>query len=153
MCGEEDEWRYDRRKSDDDKVNIALEGASIEIILAKGFGGKGSEYEEHASRWDRNSTLFSTNAELAQKARTSHLAKAFALRKAPKTVITTDGKNKLTSASIGRGSRPATPTEQPDGRAFGFSVLYSTGDMLLYQAVKSYSTQTADAKTDDYGQE
>ncbi|KAG1811901.1 uncharacterized protein BJ212DRAFT_1373942 [Suillus subaureus] len=31
--------------SDGDKVNITLEGASIEDVLAKGFGGKGLEYE------------------------------------------------------------------------------------------------------------
>ncbi|KAG1867305.1 hypothetical protein DFJ58DRAFT_131025 [Suillus subalutaceus] len=41
-----------------------------------------------------------------------HLAKAFALREAPKTI--TNGKNKLTSASKGRGSRPAKPTKQHD---------------------------------------
>ncbi|KAG2363926.1 hypothetical protein BDR07DRAFT_1402828 [Suillus spraguei] len=41
-----------------------------------------------------------------------HLAKAFALREAPKAI--TDGKNKTTSASKGLGSRPAEPTKQYD---------------------------------------
>ncbi|KAG1811900.1 uncharacterized protein BJ212DRAFT_1244991, partial [Suillus subaureus] len=39
-----------------------------------------------------------------------HLAKAFVLREAPKMI--TDGKNKLTSASRGRGLCPAKPTKQ-----------------------------------------
>jgi ATP-dependent RNA helicase DDX31/DBP7 len=41
-----------------------------------------------------------------------HLAKAFALREAPKTI--TDGRNKVTSTSKGRGSRPAKFTKQHD---------------------------------------
>jgi ATP-dependent RNA helicase DDX31/DBP7 len=36
-------------KSDGEKVNITLEGASIENVLAKGFGGNGLEYEERAT--------------------------------------------------------------------------------------------------------
>jgi ATP-dependent RNA helicase DDX31/DBP7 len=35
--------------SSGDKVNITLEGRSIESVLAKGFGGKGAEYEERAT--------------------------------------------------------------------------------------------------------
>lgn len=44
-----------------------------------------------------------------------HLAKAFALREAPKTI--TDGKNKISSASKGRGSRPTKPTKHDVGDA------------------------------------
>lgn len=81
-------------------------------------------------------TPFLQNAELARRAFTSHmrayathpsnekhifhvrhlhighLAKAFALREAPKTI--TDGRNKVTSTSKGRGSRPAKSTKQHD---------------------------------------
>lgn len=42
----EDEGRRDGRNV---KVNITLEGASIESVLAKGFGGKSSEYEACAT--------------------------------------------------------------------------------------------------------
>ncbi|KAG2064193.1 hypothetical protein BDR04DRAFT_1110456 [Suillus decipiens] len=35
--------------SDDDKVNVTHGEASIECVLAKGFGGKGSEYKVHAT--------------------------------------------------------------------------------------------------------
>ncbi|KAG1855725.1 hypothetical protein DFJ58DRAFT_913785 [Suillus subalutaceus] len=37
------------KKSDGDKVNITLEGESIESVLAKGLSGKGSEYEVRAT--------------------------------------------------------------------------------------------------------
>ncbi|KAG1730754.1 P-loop containing nucleoside triphosphate hydrolase protein [Suillus lakei] len=123
-----------------DKVNIILEGASIESILAKGFGGKGTEYEERATEvqlsFERWVSRRKENAELARRAFTSHmrayathpsnekhifhvrhlhighLAKAFALREAPKTI--SDGKNKISSASQGRGTRPAKSTKQHD---------------------------------------
>ena len=37
-------------KSDkDQKANVSLEGTSVESVLAKGFGGKGSEYEARAT--------------------------------------------------------------------------------------------------------
>ena len=36
-------------KSEDRKANVTLEGTSIEGVLAKGFGGKGSEYESRAT--------------------------------------------------------------------------------------------------------
>ncbi|KAG0700741.1 P-loop containing nucleoside triphosphate hydrolase protein [Suillus ampliporus] len=126
--------------SDGDKVNITLEGASIEGVLAKGFGGKGSEYEQRATEvqlsFERWVLRRKENAELARRAFTSHmrayathpsnekhifhvrhlhighLAKAFALREAPKTI--TDGKNKFSSASKGRGSRPAKSKKQHD---------------------------------------
>ncbi|KAG2338709.1 DEAD-domain-containing protein [Suillus weaverae] len=127
-------------KSDGDKANITLEGASIENVLAKGFGGKGSEYEARATEvqlsFERWVLRRKENAELARRAFTSHmrayathpsnekhifhvrhlhighLAKAFALREAPKTI--SDGKHKTTSASKGRGSRPAKPAKQHD---------------------------------------
>ncbi|KAG2132417.1 P-loop containing nucleoside triphosphate hydrolase protein, partial [Suillus bovinus] len=127
-------------QSDSDKVDITLEGTSIENVLAKGFGGGGSEYEARATEvqlsFERWVLRRKENAELARRAFTSHmrayathpsnekhifhvrhlhighLAKAFALREAPKTI--TDGKNKVTGASKGRGSRPAKATEQHD---------------------------------------
>ncbi|KAG1888117.1 P-loop containing nucleoside triphosphate hydrolase protein [Suillus subluteus] len=127
-------------KSDGDKVNVTLEGASIESVLAKGFGGKGSEYEARATEvqlsFERWVLRRKENAELARRAFTSymrayathplnekqifhirhlhigHLAKAFALREAPNTI--TDRKNKFTSVSKGRGSRPAKSTTQYD---------------------------------------
>ncbi|KAG1862974.1 DEAD-domain-containing protein [Suillus tomentosus] len=129
--------------SDSDKVNITLEGTSIENVLAKGFGGKGSEYEARATEvqlsFERWILRRKENAELARRAFTSHmrayathpsnekhifhvrhlhighLAKAFALREAPKTI--TDGKNKISSASKGRGSRPTKPTKHDVGDA------------------------------------
>ncbi|KAG2363923.1 hypothetical protein BDR07DRAFT_1608491 [Suillus spraguei] len=127
-------------KSDGDTVNITLEGTSIEGVLAKGFGGKGSEYEARATEvqlsFERWVLRRKENAELARRAFTSHtrayathpsnekhifhvrhlhighLAKAFALREAPKTI--TDGKNKTASVSKSRGSRPAKNTKQHD---------------------------------------
>lgn len=127
-------------KSDGEKINITLEGASIENVLAKGFGGNGLEYEERATEvqlsFERWVLRRKENAELARRAFTSHmrayathpsnekhifhvrhlhighLAKAFALREAPKTI--TDGRNKVTSTSKSRGSRPAKFTKQHD---------------------------------------
>ncbi|KAG2150871.1 P-loop containing nucleoside triphosphate hydrolase protein [Suillus clintonianus] len=120
--------------------DITLAGTSIENILAKGFGGKGTEYEARATEvqlsFERWVLRRKENAELARRAFTSHmrayathpsnekhifhvrhlhighLAKAFALREAPKTI--TDGKNKISSASKGRGSRPVKSTKQHD---------------------------------------
>ncbi|KAG1740019.1 hypothetical protein EDB19DRAFT_1908614 [Suillus lakei] len=116
---------------DGDKAHIALEGASIENVLTKGFASKGSGYEERATEvqllFEQWVLLRKENAELALRAFISHirtyathpsnekhifqvrhlhihLAKARALREAPKTI--TDGKNKISSASRGRGSRP-----------------------------------------------
>ncbi|KAG1737699.1 hypothetical protein EDB19DRAFT_1829470 [Suillus lakei] len=117
--------------------------ASIESVLANGFGGKGSEYEERATEtrlsFERGKTSLGSeevkrtlrlasslqNTELARRAFTphtkayathpsnerhslhvrylhiGHLAKAFTLREAPKTIM-------------GRGSRPARYTKQHD---------------------------------------
>lgn len=36
-------------ESKDQKANVSLEGTSVEAVLAKGFGGKGSEYESRAT--------------------------------------------------------------------------------------------------------
>lgn len=144
-----------------DKTNITLEGASIESVLAKGFGGRSSEYEERATevqlsfeRWvlrqkevsdidlKRISACVDSslqNADLARRAFTSHmrayathpsnekhifhvrhlhighLAKAFALREAPKTI--SGWKNKIASAPKGHGSRPTKSTKPHDGGA------------------------------------
>ncbi|KAJ8588486.1 DEAD-domain-containing protein [Rhizopogon salebrosus TDB-379] len=127
--------------SSGDKVNITLEGRSIESVLAKGFGGKGAEYEERATEvqlsFERWVLRRKENAELARRAFTSHmrayathpsnekhifhvrhlhighLAKAFALREAPKAV--TGGKKKVASASKGHASRPAKSIRMHDG--------------------------------------
>jgi ATP-dependent RNA helicase DDX31/DBP7 len=127
-------------KSDRDKANITLEGASIESVLEKGFGGKGSEYEARATEvqlsFERWVLRRKENAELARRAFTSymrayathpsnekhifhnrhlhtgHLAKAFALREAPNTI--TDRKNKISSVSKSRGSRSATQHDVGD---------------------------------------
>ncbi|KAG2031564.1 DEAD-domain-containing protein [Suillus americanus] len=127
-------------KSDGDKVNITLEGESIESVLAKGFGGKGSEYETRATEvqlsFERWVVRRKENADFARRAFTSymrayathpsnekhifhvrhlhigHLAKAFALREAPNTI--TDRKNKTSSVYKARGSRPAKSTTQHD---------------------------------------
>ncbi|OJA09195.1 hypothetical protein AZE42_00705 [Rhizopogon vesiculosus] len=134
MAGEE---------SGSNKVNITLEGRSIESVLTKGFGGKGTEYEERATEvqlsFERWVLRRKENAELARRAFTSHmrayathpsnekhifhvrhlhighLAKAFALREAPKTI--SDGKKKIASASKGHGARPAKSTKSHDGGA------------------------------------
>ncbi|KAG0694375.1 hypothetical protein DFH29DRAFT_992229 [Suillus ampliporus] len=81
---------------DRDKINITLEGASIEGVLAKDFDGKGTEYEERATERKENRIFHVRHLHIG------HLAKPFALREAPKTV--TDGKS---NASKGRSSRPA----------------------------------------------
>lgn len=127
-------------KSDRDKANITLEGASIESVLEKGFGGKGSEYEARATEvqlsFERWVLRRKENAELARRAFTSymrayathpsnekhifhnrhlhtgHLAKAFALREAPNTI--TDRKNKISSVSKSRGSRSAAQHDVGD---------------------------------------
>jgi ATP-dependent RNA helicase DDX31/DBP7 len=127
-------------KSDRGKANITLEGASIESVLEKGFGGKGSEYEARATEvqlsFERWVLRRKENAELARRAFTSymrayathpsnekhifhnrhlhtgHLAKAFALREAPNTI--TDRKNKISSVSKSRGSRSATQHDVGD---------------------------------------
>ncbi|KAG1847929.1 P-loop containing nucleoside triphosphate hydrolase protein [Suillus subluteus] len=127
-------------KSDGDKVNITIEGESIENVLAKGFGGKGSEYEARATEvqlsFERWVLRRKEDADFARGAFTSytrayathpsnekhifhvrhlhigHLAKAFALREAPNTI--TDHKNKISNVSKGRGSCPAKSTAQHD---------------------------------------
>ncbi|KAG2148263.1 P-loop containing nucleoside triphosphate hydrolase protein, partial [Suillus cothurnatus] len=127
-------------KSDRDKANITLEGASIESVLEKGFGGKGSEYEARATEvqlsFERWVLRRKENAELARRAFTSymrayathpsnekhifhnrhlhtgHLAKAFALRETPNTI--TDRKSKISRVSKSRGSRSATQHDVGD---------------------------------------
>ncbi|KAG2079151.1 hypothetical protein BDR04DRAFT_1146860 [Suillus decipiens] len=58
---------------------------------------------------------FEREAHLPCPTPSHHLAKAFALREAPKTI--TDGKNKPTSASKSHGSRPIKPTQHDVGDA------------------------------------
>ncbi|KAG6378288.1 P-loop containing nucleoside triphosphate hydrolase protein [Boletus reticuloceps] len=98
----------------DQKANVSLEGTSVETVLAKGFGGKGTEYEARATdvqlSFERWVLRRKDHLELARRAFLSHmraysthptdekhmfhvrnlhighLAKAFALREAPKTV-------------------------------------------------------------------
>ncbi|KAG9316273.1 P-loop containing nucleoside triphosphate hydrolase protein [Chiua virens] len=106
------------QSDEDSKANVLLEGTSVESVLAKGFGGKGSGYEARATdvqlsfeRW----VLRKGHSELARKAFQSHmraysthptvekhmfhvrnlhighLAKAFALRDAPTTISSKKG--------------------------------------------------------------
>ncbi|RPD59919.1 DEAD-domain-containing protein [Lentinus tigrinus ALCF2SS1-6] len=95
----------------EDEGGVSLDGVSMESVLRKGFGGKGSEYEERATEvqlsFERWVLRDKQNAEYARKAFLSHmrayathpsdekhifhirhlhlghLAKAFALRDAP----------------------------------------------------------------------
>ncbi|OSD06819.1 DEAD-domain-containing protein [Trametes coccinea BRFM310] len=100
--------------------SVALDGVSMETVLRKGFGGKGSEYEERATEvqlsFERWVLRDKQNAEIARKAFLSHmrayathpsdekhifhirhlhlghLAKAFALREAPTAVTSKNAK-------------------------------------------------------------
>lgn len=104
---------------DDEKRNIKLNGVAIESVLRDGFGGKGTEYEERATdvqlSFERWVLRRKENADAARRAFLSHmrayathpsnekhifhirhlhighLAKAFALREAPKNVSGVDG--------------------------------------------------------------
>ncbi|KAI0358385.1 DEAD-domain-containing protein [Trametes cingulata] len=110
--------------------NVALEGVSMETVLRKGFGGKGSEYEDRATEvqlsFERWVLRDKQNAEIARKAFLSHmrayathpsdekhifhirhlhlghLAKAFALREAPTAVTSKNAKAKNAKSS-GKG--------------------------------------------------
>ncbi|CCM01137.1 uncharacterized protein FIBRA_03185 [Fibroporia radiculosa] len=125
------------------RKNIALEGVSMENVLRRGLGGKGSEYEQRATevqlsfeRWVLRSQ---ENAGAARKAYLSHmrayathpsdekhifhirhlhlghLAKAFALREAPSAVNSSG--NKSQAKRKGR-SKPAflAKSKQHDGK-------------------------------------
>ncbi|RDX55059.1 DEAD-domain-containing protein [Lentinus brumalis] len=107
-----------------DGGGVTLDGVSMETVLRKGFGGKGSEYEERATEvqlsFERWVLRDKQNAEYARKAFVSHmrayathpsdekhmfhirnlhlghLAKAFALRDAP-TSLKSSKKSKSTA--------------------------------------------------------
>ncbi|EGN99854.1 hypothetical protein SERLA73DRAFT_121965 [Serpula lacrymans var. lacrymans S7.3] len=118
----------------DAQANISLEGVAIDTVLSKGFGGKGVEYEGRATdvqlSFERWVLRESKNADSARRAFLSHmrayathpsnekhifhvrhlhighLAKAFALRDAPKTVTT--AKNNVTTSTGGKKTRTKT---------------------------------------------
>ncbi|KAF9222707.1 DEAD-domain-containing protein [Gyrodon lividus] len=122
------------------KANVALEGTSVESVLAKGFGAKGLEYEARATdvqlSFERWVLQRKEHTELARRAFLSHtraysthptnekhmfhvrhlhighLAKAFALREAPKK-ITEGGKkghNPIVSKQPKSKSKKSTTT-------------------------------------------
>ncbi|KAF8838820.1 DEAD-domain-containing protein [Paxillus ammoniavirescens] len=115
----------------DQKANVALEGTSVENVLAKGFGGKGPEYEARATdvqlSFERWVLHRKEHTELARRAFLSHtraysthptnekhmfhvrhlhighLAKAFALREAPKKI--TEGGKKNNNSRVSKVSK------------------------------------------------
>ncbi|EIW63373.1 DEAD-domain-containing protein [Trametes versicolor FP-101664 SS1] len=106
-------WVQDQMQGDEKggEGNVTLDGVSMDTVLRKGFGGKGSEYESRATEvqlsFERWVLRNKPNADVARKAFQSHmrayathpsdekhifhirhlhlghLAKAFALREAP----------------------------------------------------------------------
>ncbi|KAI0630308.1 DEAD-domain-containing protein [Trametes polyzona] len=114
----------------DGEGSVSLDGVPMETVLRKGFGGKGTEFEERATEvqlsFERWVLRDKQNAEIARKAFLSHmrayathpsdekhifhirnlhlghLAKAFALREAP-TAVTS--KNAKSSKSKGKAQR------------------------------------------------
>ncbi|KAG8213593.1 P-loop containing nucleoside triphosphate hydrolase protein, partial [Butyriboletus roseoflavus] len=129
-------------KSDEaQKKNVSLEGMSVEGVLAKGFGGKGSEYEARATdvqlSFERWVLRRKEHSELARRAFSSHmraysthptdekhmfhvrnlhighLAKAFALREAPKTI--TDGGKKSNRSKTAK-PKPSKSARTASGR-------------------------------------
>ncbi|EJF65354.1 DEAD-domain-containing protein [Dichomitus squalens LYAD-421 SS1] len=117
----------------DGEGSMALEGVSMETVLRKGFGGKGSEYEERATEvqlsFERWVLRDKQNAEAARRAFLSHmrayathpsdekhmfhirhlhlghLAKAFALREAPTALGSNKGsKSKSKPKSAAKGA-------------------------------------------------
>ncbi|CDO75346.1 hypothetical protein BN946_scf184966.g14 [Trametes cinnabarina] len=122
--------------------SVSLDGVSMESVLRKGFGGKGSEYEERATEvqlsFERWVLRNKQNAEIARKAFLSHmrayathpsdekhifhirhlhlghLAKAFALREAPTAVTSKNAKaSKIKGKHKGSASRSATADAKP----------------------------------------
>ncbi|KAG1855641.1 P-loop containing nucleoside triphosphate hydrolase protein [Suillus subalutaceus] len=160
-------------KSDGDKVNVTLEGASIESYEARA-----TEVQLSFERWVLQRK---ENAELARRAFTSymrayathplnekqifhirhlhigHLAKAFALREAPNSI--TDRKNKFTSVSKGRGSRPAKSTTQYDIGDAGQRMqdivraqgrLSKKGDKMISSGTNEFQIATGDSLIHGY---
>ncbi|KAK0454964.1 DEAD-domain-containing protein [Armillaria borealis] len=127
-------WIEGKMKSEDKRGKVSLEGTSVEALLQSGFGGKGSESESRATdvqlSFERWVLSKKENISLARKAFLSHmrayathpssekhifhvrhlhighLAKAFALRDAPKTIT---GTNQSQSKKSGgkKGNRDA----------------------------------------------
>ncbi|KAI0374087.1 DEAD-domain-containing protein [Pilatotrama ljubarskyi] len=116
-------WVQEKMQGDvkDGDGGVSLEGVSMETVLRKGFGGKGSEYEDRATQvqlsFERWVLRNKQNADIARKAFLSHirayathpsdekhifhirhlhlghLAKAFALREAPTAVTSKNAKS------------------------------------------------------------
>ncbi|KAI6045977.1 P-loop containing nucleoside triphosphate hydrolase protein [Pisolithus marmoratus] len=112
----QEKMQHDLQESSSDSqgTKVTLDGMSVEDLLAKGFGGKGSEYEARATdvqlAFERWVLQRKEHAEMARKAFLSHmrayathpagekhifhvrhlhighLAKSFALREAPKNI-------------------------------------------------------------------
>ncbi|KIK97128.1 hypothetical protein PAXRUDRAFT_825258 [Paxillus rubicundulus Ve08.2h10] len=127
------------------KANVALEGTSVESVLAKGFGGKGPEYEARATdvqlSFERWVLSRKEHTELARRAFLSHtraysthptnekhmfhvrhlhighLAKAFALREAPKKI--TEGGKKNNSSRVSNVSKEPRPKTKKSTSASG----------------------------------
>ncbi|KAK0504751.1 DEAD-domain-containing protein [Armillaria luteobubalina] len=127
-------WIEGKMKSEDKRGKVSLEGTSVESLLQSGFGGKGSESEGRATdvqlSFERWVLSKKENISLARKAFLSHmrayathpssekhifhvrhlhighLAKAFALRDAPKAIT---GSNQSQSKKPGgkKGNRDA----------------------------------------------
>ncbi|KAF8441625.1 P-loop containing nucleoside triphosphate hydrolase protein [Boletus edulis BED1] len=138
----------------DQKANVSLEGTSVETVLAKGFGGKGTEYEARATdvqlSFERWVLRRKDHLELARRAFLSHmraysthptdekhmfhvrnlhighLAKAFALREAPKTV-TGSGKKGNHSKAV-KPKPPRTARKASGQKLRDMDVSEGTGD-------------------------
>ncbi|KAK0461244.1 P-loop containing nucleoside triphosphate hydrolase protein [Desarmillaria tabescens] len=127
-------WIEGKMNSDDKQGKVSLEGTSVDTLLQSGFGGKGSESEGRATdvqlSFERWVLSKKDNISLARKAFLSHmrayathpssekhifhvrhlhighLAKAFALRDAPKT-ITGSGQSQGKKSGGKKGIRDA----------------------------------------------
>ncbi|KAF9051187.1 DEAD-domain-containing protein [Hymenopellis radicata] len=121
-------WVEDQMHPEKEGATVPrLQGVSTETVLQSGFGGKGSEYEARATdvqlsfeRWVLTSKQNSADAQKAflshmrayathpssekhifhvRHLHIGHLAKAFALRDAPKAISSSGSKSKKTQAS------------------------------------------------------
>ncbi|KAG1741366.1 hypothetical protein EDB19DRAFT_1973362 [Suillus lakei] len=115
----ESEWMEGKMRGDitgdhrdGDKVNITLEAASIESVWFWWKRLRSAELARGAFAFHTRAyaTYPSNEKHIFRHLHIGHLAKAFGLRKAPKTI--TDGKNKVFSASKGRDSRPVKSTKE-----------------------------------------
>ncbi|KAF8549992.1 DEAD-domain-containing protein [Imleria badia] len=126
------------------KANVSLEGTSVESVLAKGFGGKGSEYEARATdvqlSFERWVLRRKEHSELARRAFLSHmrayathptdekhmfhvrnlhighLAKSFALREAPKTITDGGKKRNYTTSKTAVKPKPSKSARTTSGQ-------------------------------------